>query len=121
MLTDGRTGDALVKSHECPECRETSTLVNRWNREANSYEVMCGRCKRGDGFAVKPSLYREWKRNPESVPVHIANRFADMHRDEIEEVAGALPPELGETIRERYLGMRIPMRGEKANANQGPD
>ncbi len=119
MLTDGRTGDALVKSHECPDCRHTSALVSRWNASDNSYEVVCGRCKRGDGFTVKPSLYRQWRKNPQSLPVHIANRFADKHMDEIEEVAGALPPELGETIRERYLGKRIPVRGEKAKCQSG--
>ncbi len=74
MLTDGRTGDALVKSHECPDCRHTSTLVNRWNAEANSYEVVCGRCKRQEAFVARRSITQRW-REGEDVGIAIANRL----------------------------------------------
>ncbi len=110
MLTDGRTGDALVKSHECPDCRETSTLVNRWNREADSYEVVCGRCK-GDRLQRKLSLTEQWKRNPASVNIAVANRLQDKYGGE-EPMSTAIAKWDERTVLERINRARFPNKLE---------
>lgn len=75
MLTDYHTARTLETSHRCPTCRNSARLVCRWNGPANSYEVVCGRCGQGERFEARKSLTQQWRDDPESVPVHVANRL----------------------------------------------
>ncbi len=109
MMATGRRDDGYdlaeqtVRTHDCPDCPR-NVLVNRWNRELQHYEAACPNCGRTDGFRRRKSLTAVWRENPDSVPIEVANKMADKHRDEIEAVAEGLPPELAEAVRERYFG-----------------
>lgn len=100
-------------SHMCPDCRLKSVLTVRWlgslNDGRGDFEVWCPPCGRTGGFA-KPkdlgikSATEMWRENPDSVPIPMANRFADKFRRQIVTETEGLPPELQAIARERYLG-----------------
>ncbi len=104
MLADKQMAFELAKSQRCIICKWRSQLVARWNGQANSYEVVCGLCGNPDRFEWIPSLTALWRRNPDSIPVTVANRLASRHRADIEAVAEGLPPELAAVVREKYFG-----------------
>ncbi|MDP2662226.1 MAG: hypothetical protein Q8R28_15985 [Dehalococcoidia bacterium] len=109
--------DYVAANHECPDCLDKSRLAVRWNGKED--EVVCHGCGRTQGFQWRESLTALWWRNPEALPVAIANRLAEKYREQIEAVAEGLPPELADVIREKYFG--LPIKKEEHHANQGTD
>lgn len=81
MLTDRDTAYRLEQSHQCADCGPRYALVTRWNGSRNSLEVVCGQCH-GERFARRKSVTQQWRDDPDSVPVHVANRLADKHGGE---------------------------------------
>ncbi len=77
MLTDRETARKLESSHQCADCGPRYALVTRWNGQARSLEVLCGNCHQGERFTRRLSVTAQWRADPESVPVHVANRLQD--------------------------------------------
>jgi len=64
----------LVKTHDCPSCPR-SMLTARWDPKSQRYQTWCRECGRTDGFLRRESLTARWRRDPESIPVQIANKL----------------------------------------------
>lgn len=107
--------EAFARAHRCAHCRDASRLEVRVNRDTPRLgEVWCPRCRSTSGFIGRgKSLTQQWWENPDSLPIATANRLADKHRAEVEQVAGGLPEELGRAVREKYLGVPLPVAAEK--------
>lgn len=103
MLIGPRPNLTIETTYQCHDCGWSSVLVTHWNAAEGSYEILCGTCQRND-LEPRKSLTQLWREDPGSVPIHIANRFADKYRKDIEAVAEGLPDELAKVIREKYLG-----------------
>jgi hypothetical protein len=111
MLADYDTCQQIAKSHQCADCRGRSALLVRHRpapstatKEYTAWEVYCPACGNTDRFVKRESQTARWRRDPESVPVHVANRLARKYHQDIETVAEGLPPELAAAVRQTYFG-----------------
>ena len=106
MLLPFAEAEQLVKTHHCSVCRHKATLVARTvPGDLRRLDVVCGGCGSDEHLQRDKSFTQRWRENPDSVPVHTANKLANKHHTEIEAVAEGLPPELAEVVRGRYFGL----------------
>lgn len=103
---DLRTAERYARGHRCPDCWPKSLLIAFWDSRANTHAIRCGGCGTTDMglFEKIKSLTAIWRENPDSLPIPMANRFADKYRHQIEAETEGLRPELQTIARERYLG-----------------
>ena len=94
----------IARSRICETCQHASVLLARHiPGQSDTWEVYCPRCDERERFIKPESLTSQWRRDPGSVNIAIANRLARKFESEIESVAEGLPPELAETVRRQYL------------------
>ena len=104
--------ERYAKTHRCPTCQGKSRLEVRWY--LGQYQCYCPLCRSTGPFEkAEKSLYLQWRDNPQSVPVHVANRLADKYEREIDEVLAGLPPDLAGIVEEKYRGLPTPYAGQK--------
>ncbi len=91
-----------AETHECGTCGRKSVLTVRfWQGQ---HQVWCPKCAATEGFRRKRSDVQRFFDDPESLSANTRQALVEMHRETIEEMAAALPPELGRIVRERYFG-----------------
>ena len=73
MLADYDTARQMERTHVCTVCKHKAIPVCRWNAKEQSYEVVCGGCSTDEHLVRRESVTAQWRRNPDSVPVHTAN------------------------------------------------
>ena len=124
MYADRRTCVRTEQAYRC-KVHPKGWLVTVWDPKANGYAVICRDCHRlgdlVDHFERRKSLIAQWIEDPESVPVHVANRLAKEYHDDVERSIEGLPDDVRKAIREKYgIESSAPERGEKgvSNANQ---
>lgn len=78
-MRDGNDGyreaEYIAKTHRCPDCEDNARLVVRWDFTSKRNIAQCGGCGRTDGFRRRESITAQWKRNPDSIPVAIADKL----------------------------------------------